>query len=90
MEDSQQLEKLLKLPVEERLRLARWLIESASVASEPAAPSDPASVTPLLALAARYWGDAATAHRTLPISADVHLRSRDKIGGEQSHDNHHR
>ena len=61
MEDPQQLEKLLELPIDERLRLAHWLIESAAKegtsppeASRYADKGDTAS--PLLALAGRYSG----------------------------------
>lgn len=61
MEDPQQLEKLLELPIDERLRLANWLIESAAKesASPPEArkyPDEGVTANPLLTLAGRYSG----------------------------------
>ncbi|HXF39200.1 MAG TPA: hypothetical protein VN687_05770 [Blastocatellia bacterium] len=56
MNDPQRLQDLLKLPAEERLRLARWLIESAEPGMEcDDAPRDP-HANGLLALAGRYEG----------------------------------
>ena len=61
MEDAQQFDKLLKLPIEERLRLGRLLIESAlrsadSSSHSPKADDKGAIPNPLLALAGRYSG----------------------------------
>jgi hypothetical protein len=69
IEDSQQLRELLKLPRDERLRLARWLIDSA-VAPLPSAEAPPANqaANGLLALAGRYAGGAGdTAERAEEI-----------------------
>jgi hypothetical protein len=61
MDDPQQLERLLELTIDERLRLAQWLIESA--AKESASPcttinsyDEEVSANPLLALVGRYSG----------------------------------
>lgn len=62
IDNPQQLHALLNLPLEERLRLARWLIDSAighlpSTPSGDTAVDEPAaSVKSLLALAGRYVG----------------------------------
>jgi hypothetical protein len=61
IEDAQQLDKLMKLPIEERLRLGRLPIESACGSAEssshsPKADDNGATSNPLLALAGRYSG----------------------------------
>lgn len=62
MEDPQQLHELLKLPLEERLRLARWLIDSAINQTQSNLPAEsipgeiPAPSNGLLALAGRFAG----------------------------------
>ncbi len=70
IEDSRQLRELLKLSRDERLRLARWLIDSAVAPL----PSDAASsraervANGLLSLAGRYAGGAGdTAERVEEI-----------------------
>ncbi len=56
MDDPQQLQDLLKLPAEERLRLARWLIDSAIQSVESDDDSRSSHANALLALAGRYEG----------------------------------
>jgi len=62
IEDPQRLHALLKLPLEERLRLARWLIDSAigqmpsTPSGDAAADEQAAAANGLLALAGRYAG----------------------------------
>ena len=61
IDDAQQLDKLLRLPIEERLRLGRLLIESARGRNDlssqsPTKDDNGALANPLLALAGRYWG----------------------------------
>ena len=56
MNDPQQLKDLLKLPAEERLRLAKWLIESAIHGLESEDYSRSSDSNGLLALAGRYEG----------------------------------
>ncbi len=69
MNTSPQLQELLRLPAQERLRLARWLIDSMlEDAPQPAAVS-----TGLLALAGRYEGgagDSAERHEEI-LAAEV-------------------
>lgn len=56
MNDPQQLQDLLKLPAEERLRLAQWLIDSAIQSRESVDDTPESHLNPLLALAGRYEG----------------------------------
>lgn len=56
MNDPQQLKSLLKLPAEERLRLAKWLIDSTIQAVESDDDSPSSHSNALLALAGRYEG----------------------------------
>ncbi len=58
MNDPQQLQNLLKLPAEERLRLARWLIDSAVPGMECGNIPRGSDANGLLALAGRYEGGA--------------------------------
>ena len=56
MNDPEQLKDLLKLPAEERLRLARWLIDSAIQGVGSDADSRSSHSNGLLALAGCYEG----------------------------------
>lgn len=56
MNDPEQLKDLLKLPAEERLRLARWLIDSAIQGVESDDYARSSHSNGLLVLAGRYAG----------------------------------
>ena len=56
MNDPEQLKDLLKLPAEERLRLGKWLIDSAIRGVESVNDSRSPESNGLLALVGRYEG----------------------------------